>query len=294
MINLADKYRPASFDECLLDTNIKDYFNNLIDNPDSIPQVLLFYGQSGCGKTSCARLLGNSISGYIAEIDAASNNGVDSMKAIRELAEYTMPGYKYRVIILDECQRLSSSAWEVLLKTLESPKNTIFILCTTEITKVPETIQSRSTLVRFDKPDTKAVLELLSSIAQVENINLSKINLLEIINQSNGNIRMCINALNGPIIESNMAPILKFIDDFNRLDIKALRSTINNNKDPKKFVSDLLDYLVNDKEALTPDEIKLIKSLFLLMINADYENFKLCLLTDVYLLVYKLKESRGQ
>ena len=132
----------------------------------------LFSGSRGLGKTSIARIFARELKTSerdLYEIDAASNTQVDHM---RELIDnvYTLPfDSTYKVYILDEAHMLSKSAWNAFLKTLEEPPaHVIFILATTELEKVPETVQSRCQVFEFKRPTREGVAKLITTVAKKE------------------------------------------------------------------------------------------------------------------------------
>ncbi len=132
----------------------------------------LFAGSRGLGKTSIARILARELGtsdNDLYEIDAASNNSVDN---IRELIDniYTLPfDSKYKVYILDEAHMLSKSAWNAFLKTLEEPPaHVVFILATTELDKVPDTVQSRCQVYEFKKPTREGLSKVVQSVGKKE------------------------------------------------------------------------------------------------------------------------------
>ncbi|MFR5876912.1 MAG: DNA polymerase III subunit gamma/tau [Eubacterium sp.] len=177
------KYRPKVFADVYGQDHVTSTLKNEIKN-GRVSHAYLFTGSRGTGKTTCAKILAkavnceNSIDGEpcnecevcrgldngsiydVVEIDAASNNGVDNIRDLREDANYTPSRGKYRVYIIDEVHMLSTGAFNALLKTLEEPPaHVIFILATTEVHKLPATILSRCQ--RFDfkriQPETMAV-----------------------------------------------------------------------------------------------------------------------------------------
>jgi len=183
------KYRPKTVDELDL-TGVRESFNKLI-NSNVVSHAYLFTGPRGAGKTSSARILArivnceknktklgepcNECSACKAilmggsldfiEIDAASNRGIDDIRELKEKIRLAPSELKYKVYIIDEVHMLTTEAFNALLKTLEEPPSSaIFILCTTETHKVPETIQSRCVSVGFTKatPD-----EMKRSFARV-------------------------------------------------------------------------------------------------------------------------------
>lgn len=190
------KYRPRVFSDVYGQDHITSTLKNEIKN-NRISHAYLFTGSRGTGKTTCAKILAKAVncennangepcnecevckgldSGAIydvVEIDAASNNGVDNIRDLREDANYTPSRGKYRVYIIDEVHMLSTGAFNALLKTLEEPPaHVIFILATTEVHKLPATILSRCQ--RFDfkriQPETMAVR--LKQVAEFEKLEL--------------------------------------------------------------------------------------------------------------------------
>lgn len=190
------KYRPKSFSDVYGQDHVISTLKNEISE-NRISHAYLFTGSRGTGKTTCAKILAKAVncehpddgepcnecevcrgldSGAIydvVEIDAASNNGVDNIRDLREEANYTPSRGKYRVYIIDEVHMLSTGAFNALLKTLEEPpSHVIFILATTEVHKLPATILSRCQ--RFDfkriQPETMAIR--LKQVAELEGMTL--------------------------------------------------------------------------------------------------------------------------
>ncbi len=167
------KYRPQKFSEVFGQDNIVKVLESSI-KLGNIAHAYIFSGSRGTGKTSIARIFAREIgtSGNdITEIDAASNTGVDDIRAINESVSTLPFESKYKVYILDEAHMLSKSAWNALLKTLEEPpKHVIFILATTEVNKIPETIISRCQTFVFKKPTQKVLKEVIAAIAKKEKL----------------------------------------------------------------------------------------------------------------------------
>ncbi len=141
-----------------------------------IGHAYLFAGSRGLGKTSVARIFATAIGCSerdLYEIDAASNNSVDDIRALTE-GVYTLPFESpYKVYLLDEAHMLSKSAWNAFLKTLEEPPaHTVFILATTELEKVPETVQSRCQVFEFKKPTRALLAKMLTAVAKKEYFKL--------------------------------------------------------------------------------------------------------------------------
>ena len=165
------KYRPKGFKDVVGQEVVVSVLANEI-KLGTISHAYLFAGSRGTGKTSVARIFAHEVGttpNDIYEIDAASNNGVDEVRALNE-GVHTLPfESKYKIYILDEAHMLSKSAWNAFLKTLEEPPaHTIFILATTEIDKVPETVQSRCQTFIFKRPNQKTLKDFAVHIAKEE------------------------------------------------------------------------------------------------------------------------------
>lgn len=192
------KYRPSSFSEVIGQTHIVRTLSNAVTH-SRIGQAYLFTGPRGTGKTSIARILAKTVncenikdvtpcekcnscnlisdarSLDIIEIDAASNTGVDNIRELRETVALPPTSLKYKVYIIDEVHMLSTGAFNALLKTLEEPPaHVIFILATTEIHKVPETIISRCQRFDFSRLPLPQIIEKLSLIAKAEKVKIEK------------------------------------------------------------------------------------------------------------------------
>lgn len=164
-------YRPQTFKEVVgQDQVVRPLLEQV--SAGKVGHAFLFAGSRGLGKTSVARLFAKELKVSdrdLYEIDAASNNGVDY---IRDLSEniFTLPFESpYKVFILDEAHMLSRSSWNAFLKTLEEPpQHAIFILATTELEKVPETVRSRCQVYQFKKPARSILTKHVSEVAKKE------------------------------------------------------------------------------------------------------------------------------
>lgn len=190
------KYRPKTFDDVISQEHITTTLKNQIAG-GTAAHAYLFTGSRGTGKTSCAKILAMAVnclrpvngnpcleceacreieSGAatdITEMDAASNNGVDDVRQLRDEVAYTPVSCKYRVYIIDEVHMLSLQAFNALLKTLEEPPEHVkFILATTELHKVPATILSRCQRFEFRRIDIADSAERLLSVAEKEGVTL--------------------------------------------------------------------------------------------------------------------------
>ena len=211
------KYRPKELDEVVGQSEIKKILASSVKN-GTITHAYLFSGPRGTGKTTMAKILAKMVncldpingnacnkcesclnvlsSNDVIEIDAASNNGVDEIRELREKANLVPTNAKYKVYIIDEVHMLTTQAFNALLKTLEEPpKHVIFVLATTEYYKIPLTITSRCQKFQFSKLSVTEIVDRLTEIAKKEKIKITNEALLEIAKISDGGMRDSINFL---------------------------------------------------------------------------------------------------
>ncbi len=213
------KYRPKSFELVYGQDTIVKTLKNIIKNK-KLSHAYLFTGPRGTGKTSSAKLFAKAINCLnnksgdacnecencksfnensnpdIIEIDAASNNGVDEIREIKNKVNLVPAMSKYKVYIIDEVHMLSIGAFNALLKTLEEPPEyVIFILATTEPQKIPATIVSRCQRFDFKSISSNKMKECLENIVEKEKIDIDDSALQEIIDNSNGGMRDAIGLL---------------------------------------------------------------------------------------------------
>ena len=212
------KYRPTNFDDLVGQNEISSIIKNAILS-DRISHAYLFSGPRGTGKTSTAKIIAKMINCSnlseegipcdkcpsclnfnsntdIVEIDAASNNGVDEIRELRDKVNLVPTYGKYKIYIIDEVHMLTTQAFNALLKTLEEPpKHVIFILATTEYYKIPVTVSSRCQKFQFLKFSNEDIVNRLVYIAEKENININKDALVEVARLSDGGLRDAINML---------------------------------------------------------------------------------------------------
>ncbi len=210
---LARKWRSQTFQELVGQNHITTTLINALKN-DRLPHAMLFTGTRGTGKTSSARILAKTLccpnvknfipcgkcqvctdisSGRsldVIEIDGASNNGVDSIRELRESVGYMPSHGKYKVYIIDEVHMLTTSAFNALLKTLEEPPpHAIFVLATTEAQKIPNTILSRCQRFDFRRIPTRQIADHLAKICDAEKIEFAPEALWIIARQADGSMR---------------------------------------------------------------------------------------------------------
>lgn len=216
---IARKYRPQSFDQMVGQTHITQTIGNALKN-NRLPHALLFTGLRGTGKTSSARILAKTLrcenpvnftpcnkcsncaeitagrSVDVIEIDGASNNGVDAIRDLRDNVMFAPSSGKYKIFIIDEVHMLSNSAFNALLKTLEEPPaHVVFMLATTEVHKIPQTILSRCQRFDFRRIPLKQVAEHLQKICIAENIPAEATALWLIAKQGEGSMRDSLSLL---------------------------------------------------------------------------------------------------
>lgn len=269
------KWRPKVFDDVIGQDHVVTTLKNEIKS-EHISHAYLFTGSRGTGKTSCAKIFSKAIncpnskdgnpclecnictgidSGNIldiTEIDAASNNGVENIRSIREEAFFMPSSCKYRIYIVDEVHMLSTGAFNALLKTLEEPpSHVIFILATTDIHKVPLTIISRCQRFNFYRILPKYIYEKLNYICKEENINIESEALNLISNISDGSLRDALSILDQFCNYSEEKVTLEIV--------KNTLGFINN-----EYISKLLEYIQNNNQS---DLLLLIEDLYIKCIN---------------------------
>ena len=232
------KYRPQTLDDVVgQDVIIKILSNSVINN--KISHAYLFCGPRGTGKTSIAKIMAkivncehlngitpcdkcdscnefnNKNNTDIIEIDAASNNGVDEIRELKNKINLVPTIGKYKVYIIDEVHMLTIGAFNALLKTLEEPpSHALFILATTEPHKIPITILSRCQRLDFKKISTDSIKNRLKQICNEENIKIEENALEQIANLCDGGMRDSISMLDKLVAYTNND--IKF-DDVNEI-----------------------------------------------------------------------------
>jgi len=214
------KYRPQTFEDLDLDS-VREELKKIVAS-GNIPHAFLFAGPKGTGKTSAARIIakivncekqgkkltepcnkcgecksisnGNNID--VIELDAASNRGIDDIRALRDTIKLSPAHSKKKVYIIDEAHMLTLEASNALLKTLEEPPDhVLFILATTNPEKLIETIKSRTTLIEFHKASPEETIRSLTSVVKGEKLKIDKEILLSISKMSDGSFRDAVKIL---------------------------------------------------------------------------------------------------
>lgn len=303
------KYRPKNFDELIGQNNIKDVLINSI-KLNKIAHSYIFTGPRGTGKTSTAKIFAKTLnclnnnngvscdncdmcntyidSPDIIEIDAASNNGVDEIRTLRDSVKIAPYNSKYKIYIIDEVHMLSNSAWNALLKTLEEPPaHVLFILATTEVNKIPETVMSRCQRFDFSKIPNDLMNSHLTNICKLENLEITEDALYEIVKLSNGCLRDALSFLDqiskhsglidinliennfGVLSKSKLSSLYEYIISGDKSNINVKIDEISNSGlTPMNFINEFVEFLLNK------------------MINNDYNNHKE--LVNIKDLIFKL------
>lgn len=209
------KYRPQQLSQIVGQEYIVRTLNNAILLKKTAPAYLLT-GPKGTGKTSTARILAKSLNCQsteepttepcgkcnscqtishsssldVTELDAASHSGVDNIREIVSNLQLKPIEGRYKILIIDECHALSHQSWQALLKTLEQPPaHVVFIFCTTEVHKVPETITSRCQKFDFRRVTLSLVVNYLEKVAHQEGININPLALTAVAKANKGHLR---------------------------------------------------------------------------------------------------------
>ncbi len=307
------KYRPKTFEDVVGQEHITTTLKNEIKN-NKIGHAYIFTGSRGTGKTTCSKILAkavnclNHVDGNpcgeceickgiedgsildVVEMDAASNNGVDNIRELREEAYFLPARAKYRVYIIDEMHMLSAGAFNALLKILEEPPaHVVFILATTEVHKVAATIMSRCQRFDFRRIDTPTIAKRLKFVAGEENVSLTDDAAMLIAHLSQGGMRDALSLLDlcmssGEEITADLVKLSSGVSGDNSVEnlvcairdrdmtaaLKAVDEAYNLSVDMQRLCVDLMEFfrdilvcqLTNNPEKILsrmPDQVALVK-----------------------------------
>ena len=340
------KYRPNTFEDFIDQDSIKKILVNSIKN-NKISHAYLFSGPRGIGKTSMAKIFAKAIncenfgknddvcnkcdhcidadngSVDIIEIDAASNNGVDQIRDLRNKISIVPSNLNYKVYIIDEVHMLTNSAFNALLKTLEEPPSyVVFILATTEFYEVPETIVSRCQCYSFGRISLNSLEERLKYIAKKEKISITDDAVKEIAEHANGGLRDAISMLdkirsfteekitvdifkniNGMVSQQEVISFYESIFNNDYVKVLDIINKINETGyDFKNFIErvmiytrdNIVEYYINKKEIYgsIDDNVKLVDVLNNIL-NRLKEAINPMVIVQVYLLKY-MEENKNE
>lgn len=166
------KYRPNDFEHFVGQGPVVKSLKKVLEEGRS--RAYIFTGPSGVGKTTLARIIARSFKAELVEINAANHTGVDAMRDITEMTRFQVVGKRSkRTIIIDEAHMLTRGAWNVLLKPIEEPpKHIIWVFCTTEGSKIPDTIRTRCTIYDLQEVDEEDITALLKTVVEAEDLTV--------------------------------------------------------------------------------------------------------------------------
>lgn len=267
MVSLAIKYRPKKLEDVVGQYSIVKILSKQIQLRE-FKNCYLFCGSSGCGKTTCARILANEINNHVGspiEIDAASNNGVDKIKDLVKSANERSLDSEYKIYIIDEAHALTIQSWQAFLKCIEEPPAyTIFIFCTTEKNKVPDTIKNRCQVFNFNRITPTDIERRLIEICSNEGLSnynescnyISKISKGQ-MRDAVSNLEKCISYSSDLSLDNVISALgdysyINFIKLFNALldgneaeIYNIIESTYSSGSDLKLYINEVLNFCID-------------------------------------------------
>ncbi|KDP19682.1 ATPase AAA [Oenococcus oeni] len=271
------QYRPRTFSDLVGQTVIAQTLENALKS-NKVGHAYLFAGPRGTGKTSVAKIFAREIEGIpddtdresfsdIIEIDAASNNGVDEIRNLRDAANYAPIEYQFKIYIIDEVHMLSTGAFNALLKTIEEPPAQVkFILATTEPQKIPATILSRVQRFDFHRIDVDQIVKRLEFVLDDQKIAYDPAALKIVANASDGGLRDALSILDQAVaitktgrvelddvfkitgtspIDQQIGFLQHVLEKQTAKAFEDIHKLLLDGKDPIRFAEDLLVLLKN-------------------------------------------------
>jgi DNA polymerase-3 subunit gamma/tau len=231
-MNWAIKYRPQFLNEVVGNSKVVYLLNRYIKRGD-LPKALLFYGKSGCGKTTLAGVVANEIGGMLYEFNTANTRGIDTVRGIVEMCKYKELTGRKRVIVFDECHQLTVDAQNALLKLLEGEDSfNMFILCTTDKDKLLETIVNRCVVMEVMPLSYNECYELIKKrIEKAEKVNYAEEVISYVWKKNKGVVRNILNDLQS---------VIEVADDLKKVKKYLKKVDIIDKHDMVEFCSDLL------------------------------------------------------
>lgn len=332
------KYRPKNFNSFTGNEMNAEIIKKAI-NKDRIHNSLLFAGIRGTGKTSLARVTAKALecenkdsvepcnecltckdiglNRYqdVVEMDAASNSRKTDTKQLSKTLQYQPKEGEYKIYIIDECHRLSTPAWEVLLKPIEEGlDNILFIFCTTQLQKVPGTIISRSQVFNFRQIEREDIYKRIKYINDKENLKVSDSLLKKIADRANGEMRAGITLLEQIYISKDDDEIVKrilrtlsesiikkIIKSILKWNIKKAINYIQESEVPlEEAINQILKYIIDNStnkkfvNIVGLDKLSKLIEIFSDIVNTNYDNKLMTL--EIQLLQFKIdyqSEDKG-
>lgn len=305
------KYRPQKINDLDI-TSVRDTLSNILKSKQ-IPHAYLFSGPKGTGKTSAARILAKTINCQsknppcnkcdqcvsitngtnmdVIEMDAASNRGIDDVRALRDVIKLAPTNAKAKIYIIDEAHMLTLEASNALLKTLEEPPSHVyFVLATTNPEKLIETIKSRTTQIVFTKATAKEISRSLKKVIAEEKIKISDEDVMTICKMSKGSFRDAVKILEQISLDKNYLKNLKNFEVDNFLKILLM-------KDVKGCLDEIGKAIKNGSsvEIITESILEKLRSELLATSGigiADYQFDKLRLIQLIELMILSQEDAK--
>lgn len=280
-MSLATKYRPHKWEDVVGQESIMLILRKQLMNK-SFKNTYIFSGASGSGKTTTARIFANEINNHCGnpiEIDAASNNGVDNVRNISESAKARALDSEYKIYIIDEAHMLTTQAWNALLKIIEEPpKYTIFIFCTTDPQKIPDTIKNRCMRFNFTRIPSHQINDRLKYVCSCEHYSnyvdacdyISRIcrgelrNALSLLEtcadySTDLSINNVISAIGNFSYDTYFELVNSIIDGDISTAINIIEQLYNGGSDIKHFVNTFLDFVMDCNKFILCNTIEVTK-----------------------------------